>query len=67
MVDNTENETIKMLIGNKSDLERDEKLKENEVQDFCIENGLMYWETSAKNGKNVNEAFIEVVKKIYEK
>ncbi|XP_007447387.1 PREDICTED: ras-related protein Rab-2A-like [Lipotes vexillifer] len=54
------------LIGNKSDLEfRSEVKKEGEA--FAREHGLIFMETSAKTGSNVEEAFINTAKEIYEK
>mmetsp|Transcript_124548 Transcript_124548/g.195165 ORF Transcript_124548/g.195165 Transcript_124548/m.195165 type:complete len:222 (-) Transcript_124548:154-819(-) len=54
-----------MLIGNKSDLERREVSFE-EGADFARQHGLVFRETSAKTAMNVEEAFIQTGRKIYE-
>jgi len=54
-----------MLIGNKCDLERREVSYE-EGDKFARENGLIFRETSAKTAQNVEEAFIQTARKIYE-
>lgn len=54
-----------MLIGNKCDLERREVSYEEGAQ-FAREHGLIFSETSAKTAQNVEEAFIQTARKIYE-
>merc|ERR1719482_1898538 len=56
-----------MLIGNKSDLEHRRAVSFEEGQQFANEHGLIFLETSAKTAANVEEAFINTAKKIYEK
>jgi len=56
-----------MLIGNKSDLEHKRAVSHEEGEQFAKENGLIFIETSAKTAANVEEAFINTAKKIYEK
>lgn len=56
-----------MLIGNKSDLEQRRAVSFEEGQQFANEHGLIFLETSAKTAANVEEAFINTAKKIYEK
>ncbi|ENN78084.1 hypothetical protein HUJ04_004515 [Dendroctonus ponderosae] len=56
-----------MLIGNKSDLESRREVKQEEGAAFAREHGLVFMETSAKTAANVEEAFINTAKEIYEK
>ena len=56
-----------MLIGNKSDLEGRRAVSFEEGQQFANEHGLVFLETSAKTAANVEEAFINTARKIYEK
>eukprot|EP00164_Ancoracysta_twista_P000058 GFYU01000079.1.p1 GENE.GFYU01000079.1~~GFYU01000079.1.p1 ORF type:complete len:213 (-),score=48.04 GFYU01000079.1:285-923(-) len=56
-----------MLIGNKCDLEHRRAVSREEGEQFAKEHGLIFLETSAKTAQNVEEAFINTAKKIYEK
>eukprot|EP00727_Mastigamoeba_balamuthi_P012805 m51a1_g8147 putative ras-related protein rab-2a (206) ;mRNA; f:39518-40943 len=62
----SQNITI-MLIGNKSDLEASRAVPREEGERFAKENGLFFLETSAKTSQNVEEAFINTAKDIFEK
>lgn len=52
-----------ILIGNKYDL-FDRKVTEEEGKNIASENQFSYFETSAKTGYNINEAFCYLVNKI---
>lgn len=47
-----------VLVGNKSDLEEKRVVSYNEAIDLANKNGMLFFETSAKNGTNVEKVFI---------
>lgn len=49
-----------ILVGNKSDLADDRAVSENEAQETAKRYNVEYLETSAKNGSNVEEAFVRL-------
>ena len=61
---NANKNVIKLLIGNKNDLEDKRVVSYNEAKDFADSNGLKYVETSAKTNNNVTEAFSEIGKEL---
>lgn len=65
----TEVRIIIMLVGTKSDLiqEREKRIIDKTLSDFIKENNLLYCETSAKTGEQVNEAFNFLVERIFKK
>ncbi|RHZ52762.1 hypothetical protein Glove_457g89 [Diversispora epigaea] len=60
------NTTI-MLIGNKSDLESKRAVSYAEGEAFARQHGLFFMETSAKTAENVEDAYVDTAKDIYEK
>ena len=57
-----------ILIGNKNDLHEDRLITKEEAVSFANEMGaLMYIETSAKTGENLDLAFLTLIKKILNK
>ena len=44
-----------VLIGNKCDLTEKREVSENEGREFAEKNGMLFFETSTKTGKNVEE------------
>ncbi|KAJ5066241.1 ras-related protein rab-2-a [Anaeramoeba ignava] len=56
-----------MLIGNKKDLKHRREVSYEQGEKFARENNLQFLETSAKENENIEEAFLQISKKIYEK
>ena len=52
------------MIGNKSDLESERKVTYEQGQEFAAQYGMKFIETSAKESKNVQEAFVTMTKEI---
>ena len=55
------------LIGNKCDMEERRAVTTDEGKKFAEENNLLFFETSAKDGTNINEVFLESATNIVEK
>lgn len=47
-----------ILVGNKSDMKETAQITREEGEAFANEHGLLFLETSAKTGENVEEAFL---------
>ena len=50
-------DAIFVLVGNKTDLEDKRVISRVDGEKFAEDNGLLFFETSAKSGKNVEELF----------
>ena len=61
---NASKNVYKILIGNKSDLESERKVTYEQGQEFAAQYGMKFIETSAKESKNVQEAFVTMTKEI---
>lgn len=46
-----------VLVGNKSDLDQDRQVNKEVAKNFAKENNLLFLETSAKNGTNIEKIF----------
>ncbi|XP_001857982.2 ras-related protein Rab-4B [Culex quinquefasciatus] len=56
-----------LLVGNKKDLEEEREVTFLEASTFAQENELIFLETSARTGENVEEAFLKCSKTILAK
>nr|CAH8873550.1 unnamed protein product [Trichobilharzia regenti] len=55
------------LVGNKFDLDAKREVKQEEGESFAREHKLLFIETSAKTGANVEQAFSVTARAIYER
>ncbi|KAJ3033997.1 hypothetical protein HK097_004651, partial [Rhizophlyctis rosea] len=61
------NEEIRtVLVANKADLQSRRQVSREEGESFAKKHGLLYLETSAKTGENVDEAFMNLASTIYD-
>ena len=60
-----ENFFQKILIGNKLDLEEQREVSIEELDKYCKEEKIEYFETSVKNNINIKEAFNKIVELIF--
>jgi len=63
----TQTKTKQMLIvlaGNKVDMEDERRVSIEDAKKLADDNGILYFETSAKNNVNVTEMFLEIARKL---
>ncbi|CAK9329946.1 unnamed protein product [Citrullus colocynthis] len=58
-------EMVIILVGNKCDLDESREVDEEEARGLAELEGLFFMETSAKDNVNVEEAFLEMVRRIH--
>ncbi|CAO1620745.1 unnamed protein product [Parajaminaea phylloscopi] len=67
--EHAEEDACVVLVGNRSDLVEEEperrKVTEQEARDWAKEEGILFLETSAKTGKNVQPAFEQCITEIH--
>jgi len=56
--------TLKLLVGNKADLQEDKKVSSEDAKNFADKLGISFLETSAKNATNVEAAFLTMAKQL---
>jgi len=52
------------LVGNKIDLDQKRAVTTEDAQSYADDNNLLFMETSAKSGVNVNEVFVAIAHKL---
>ena len=65
--DSSPKSVFMVLVGNKCDLEKEREVSEEEGRILAEKNGMLFFETFAKTGKNVEEVFKESVRHIAKK
>lgn len=53
------------MAGNKADLSNSRVVEFEEAKQYAEENGLLFMETSAKTGMNVNDIFLAIGEYIF--
>jgi len=56
-----------ILCGNKSDLKNERQVTTEEAQQFADENNMFFFETSAKEGTNIEDAFYKCTESVIKK
>ncbi|TDH11436.1 hypothetical protein EPR50_G00060650 [Perca flavescens] len=67
LYDHADPHIVVMLVGNKTDLESERSVPNEEAKDYAEKNGLLYLETSALESTNVEAAFNTVLSEIHRK
>ena len=63
--DNADPKIVIMIIGNKADLSQTREVEETIAKEFCQNQKLFFFETSALDGTNVENAFKSLLIEIY--
>lgn len=58
---------IIIIVGNKSDLLNERQVSEEEGQAFADRHNCLFFETSAKSGKNVEKSFDKLIHSVFDK
>ena len=61
------NYSLKIIVGNKTDLISKRVVSEAEAIDFAQKNGYQYFETSALSGNRIEETFLLTAENVYKK
>lgn len=65
--DNSDNSVLKVLVGNKIDLESKREITYEDGEKLANELGIPFYETSIITNKQINKMFDEVTELVYEK
>jgi len=65
--ENAPKDVVTIVVGSKIDLDPERKISKFEAEAQVKEFNLPYFEVSAKSGENVNESFMFLVRKMYQK
>jgi len=65
--EHADNDIVIMLVGNKTDLKASREVATEDAKKFAQKSNLLYIETSALDGENINQAFQQTISAIYEK
>ena len=63
----TKEDTLNLLIGNKCDMEAERQVSKQQGEKFATDLNVPFLETSAKDGTNVDPAFLMLTKKLMER
>jgi putative ribosome biogenesis GTPase RsgA len=58
---------FKLVLGNKTDLNKEREVSQEDISEFERKTGIDVFEVSAKNGNQVDNAFREIVEKLISK
>jgi GTPase SAR1 family protein len=56
---------VKVLVGNKIDLEDERKVSTEDAMNLASQHKMMYFETSAKLNKNIDELMQHLMENVY--
>ena len=65
--DSEDNQVIKVLVGNKIDIDENRKIDNDIIQKYAEKKGMKYYETSAKEGINIDLVFRKIAELILSK
>lgn len=66
MLEHSQSRMTIVLVGNKADLQAERQVSQAEGQAFAARYKLMFYETSAKTGENVEKVFTDSARTVYD-